>query len=196
MAHKKGAGSTRNGRDSHSKRLGVKLFGGQQAICGNIIVRQRGTRYAPGEGVGMGKDHTIFAMTEGVVIFKRKRNNKVFVNVLNPEEVQSNGNGKAPKATSEKAAPVKKAEKTAPQAEAKEAPKAEKAQAPEAEVKEAADTKKPAKKAKKEEQAAEEASKAEKKETKKAAKEEKAAAPKKAEKKDAESDDEADKNEA
>ena len=74
MAHKKGAGSTKNGRDSHSKRLGVKKFGGQFVIPGNIIVRQRGTKFHPGEGVGMGKDHTIFAKIEGYVVFERIRN--------------------------------------------------------------------------------------------------------------------------
>ncbi len=70
MAHKKGQGSTRNGRDSHSQRLGIKVFGGQKAIPGNIIVRQRGTRFHPGKGVGIGKDHTIFATIEGVVQFE------------------------------------------------------------------------------------------------------------------------------
>jgi large subunit ribosomal protein L27 len=73
MAHKKGAGSTKNGRDSHSKRLGVKKFGGQYVIPGNIIVRQRGTKFHPGDGVSMGKDHTIFATMEGYVEFKRLR---------------------------------------------------------------------------------------------------------------------------
>lgn len=73
MAHKKGVGSTDNGRDSESKRLGVKLYGGQHAIAGNIIIRQRGTKHWPGEGVGMGKDHTIFAKVDGVVEFKTKR---------------------------------------------------------------------------------------------------------------------------
>lgn len=73
MAHKKGAGSTKNGRDSNSKRLGVKKFGGQFVIPGNIIVRQRGTRYHPGENVGIGKDHTIFAKIEGYVVFERMR---------------------------------------------------------------------------------------------------------------------------
>lgn len=81
MAHKKGAGSSRNGRDSESKRLGVKLFGGQTAKAGNIIVRQRGTRHHPGENVGIGKDHTLFALTDGVVEFKRKRDNVSFVSV-------------------------------------------------------------------------------------------------------------------
>lgn len=73
MAHKKGAGSTKNGRDSNSKRLGVKKFGGQHVIPGNIIIRQRGTKFHPGEGVGIGKDHTIFATAEGYVLFERMR---------------------------------------------------------------------------------------------------------------------------
>ncbi len=81
MAHKKGAGSSRNGRESHSKRLGVKLFGGQVAIAGNIIVRQRGTTHNPGVNVGMGKDHTLFALADGKVVFKKKAGNKSFVSV-------------------------------------------------------------------------------------------------------------------
>jgi len=81
MAHKKGAGSSRNGRDSESKRLGVKLYGGQVAKAGNIIVRQRGTRHNPGLNVGLGKDHTLFALTDGEVEFKRKRDNKSYVSV-------------------------------------------------------------------------------------------------------------------
>jgi large subunit ribosomal protein L27 len=81
MAHKKGAGSSRNGRDSESKRLGVKLFGGQAAKAGNIIVRQRGTRHNPGLNVGIGKDHTIFALIDGEVEFKKKKDNKIFVSV-------------------------------------------------------------------------------------------------------------------
>jgi len=82
MAHKKGVGSSRNGRESHSKRLGVKLFGGQAAIAGNIIVRQRGTQHHPGENVGIGKDHTLFALTDGVVTFKKGRQDRSFVSVL------------------------------------------------------------------------------------------------------------------
>lgn len=82
MAHKKGAGSSKNGRESHSKRLGVKIFGGQAAIAGNIIVRQRGTHHHAGENVGIGKDHTLFALTPGLVEFKRKKNNRSFVSVL------------------------------------------------------------------------------------------------------------------
>lgn len=81
MAHKKGVGSSKNGRESESKRLGVKIFGGQQAIAGNIIVRQRGTRHYAGENVGMGKDHTLFALTDGTVVFKKKAGNKSYVSV-------------------------------------------------------------------------------------------------------------------
>jgi large subunit ribosomal protein L27 len=81
MAHKKGAGSSRNGRDSQSKRLGVKLYGGQVAKAGNIIVRQRGTKHNPGLNVGLGKDHTLFALVDGEVEFKRKRDNKSYVSV-------------------------------------------------------------------------------------------------------------------
>lgn len=82
MAHKKGAGSSNNGRESHSKRLGIKKFGGQLAIAGNIIVRQRGTNHHPDKGVGMGKDHTLFALTDGQVVFRKKHNNKSYVSVL------------------------------------------------------------------------------------------------------------------
>jgi large subunit ribosomal protein L27 len=81
MAHKKGAGSSRNGRDSESKRLGVKLFGGQVVKAGSIIVRQRGTVHNPGLNVGIGKDHTLFALIDGQVEFKRKRDNRSFVSV-------------------------------------------------------------------------------------------------------------------
>jgi large subunit ribosomal protein L27 len=81
MAHKKGVGSTDNGRDSQSKRLGVKKFGGEQVIAGNIIVRQRGTKHHAGVNVGIGKDHTLYALTDGEVVFKKKKNNKSFVSV-------------------------------------------------------------------------------------------------------------------
>jgi large subunit ribosomal protein L27 len=81
MAHKKGEGSVKNGRDSHSKRLGIKIFGGQAAISGNIILRQRGTQYHPGKNVGLGKDFTIFAITDGLVEFRKTKNNKTFVSV-------------------------------------------------------------------------------------------------------------------
>jgi large subunit ribosomal protein L27 len=81
MAHKKGAGSSRNGRESESKRLGVKIYGGQAATAGNIIVRQRGTSHHPGVNVGIGRDHTLFALVDGTVVFKKRRDNKSFVNV-------------------------------------------------------------------------------------------------------------------
>ncbi len=82
MAHKKGVGSSKNGRESHSKRLGVKLYGGQAAIAGNIIIRQRGTKFHPGEGVGLGKDHTIFALTDGKISFTKGYKDRTFVNVI------------------------------------------------------------------------------------------------------------------
>jgi large subunit ribosomal protein L27 len=85
MAHKKGAGSSRNGRESESKRLGVKLFGGQVAKAGNIIVRQRGTKHNPGVNVGMGKDHTLFALVDGVVSFRKKAENKSYVSIIPAE---------------------------------------------------------------------------------------------------------------
>ena len=81
MAHKKGVGSSKNGRESESKRLGVKLFGGQVAKAGNILVRQRGTVHNPGDNVGIGKDHTLFALIDGVVTFRKKRDNKSYVSV-------------------------------------------------------------------------------------------------------------------
>ena len=86
MAHKKGEGSVKNGRDSQSKRLGVKIFGGQAAISGNIIVRQRGTVYHPGKNVGLGRDFTIFATTDGVVEFKKSRGDKTYISVKKVEE--------------------------------------------------------------------------------------------------------------
>ena len=82
MAHKKAGGSSRNGRDSAGRRLGVKLYGGQQAIPGNIIVRQRGTKFWPGQGVGMGRDHTIFATEEGAVTFRKGLKGRTFISVL------------------------------------------------------------------------------------------------------------------
>jgi large subunit ribosomal protein L27 len=81
MAHKKGVGSSRNGRESHSKRLGVKIYGGQHAIAGNIIVRQRGTVHHPGDNVGIGKDHTLFALTDGIVKFRKKANDRSYVSI-------------------------------------------------------------------------------------------------------------------
>lgn len=82
MAHKKGVGSSKNGRESESKRLGVKLFGGQVAKAGNILVRQRGTTHNPGENVGMGKDHTLFALVDGTVSFKKKASGKSYISVI------------------------------------------------------------------------------------------------------------------
>ena len=81
MAHKKAGGSSRNGRDSAGRRLGVKKYGGEVVSPGNIIVRQRGTRWFPGENVGMGKDHTLFALTDGIVQFRKKANNRSYVSV-------------------------------------------------------------------------------------------------------------------
>ena len=86
MAHKKGAGSSNNGRESQSKRLGVKIYGGQFAQAGNIIIRQRETVHNPGENVGMGKDHTLFALKDGTVEFRKKRNNRSYVSVVPFEE--------------------------------------------------------------------------------------------------------------
>ena len=95
MAHKKGVGSTDNGRDSNSKRLGVKIYGGQQATAGNIIIRQRGTKFHPGTNVGMGKDFTLHALVDGAVEFKKGKKNRTFVSVVpNLEEAMA-----APKAT-------------------------------------------------------------------------------------------------
>ncbi|WP_072396947.1 50S ribosomal protein L27 [Hyphomicrobium sp. CS1GBMeth3] len=85
MAQKKAGGSTKNGRDSHSKRLGIKKFGGERVIPGNILCRQRGTQWHPGSGVGIGTDHTIFAVTEGTVSFETKRNGRIYISVL-PEK--------------------------------------------------------------------------------------------------------------
>ena len=126
MAHKKGQGSSRNGRESESKRLGVKLFGGQTAIPGNILVRQRGTKFHAGVGVGMGKDHTLFAKEVGLVTFTTKKGNKRYISVLPvDEEVVVKEVAKKKAAPKKEAAP--KAE--APKAEAPkaEAPKAKKA---------------------------------------------------------------------
>jgi large subunit ribosomal protein L27 len=81
MAHKKGVGSSKNGRESASKRLGVKIFGGQFAKAGNILIRQRGTVHHPGENVGMGKDHTLFALVDGIVVFRKKKDNRSYVSV-------------------------------------------------------------------------------------------------------------------
>jgi large subunit ribosomal protein L27 len=133
MAHKKGVGSTDNGRDSKSKRLGVKLFGGQHANAGNILVRQRGTKYHPGENVYMGKDFTLHAAIEGTVTFRRRRKNRLYVNVM--PNGSSNGNGAAAVAApapEKKEAPTPKAKPVkAAAAPVEEAPKA-KEEAPKA----------------------------------------------------------------
>lgn len=128
MAHKKGAGSSRNGRESHSKRLGIKIFGGQPAIAGNIIVRQRGTKHNPGVNVGIGRDHTLFALAEGIVIFKKKADNRSYVSVVPfAEEVAEVVAAPAPKAVAVEAAPVV-------EVVAEEAPKAKKAAAKKADT--------------------------------------------------------------
>ena len=135
MAHKKGAGSSRNGRESHSKRLGIKIFGGQEAIAGNILVRQRGTKHHPDKGVGIGKDHTLFALVDGTVIFKKKQDNKSYVSVLPAAVVKEVVEKVKPAVKAEKAAaPVAEAV-VAEEAAAKKAPakKAVKADAKEAE---------------------------------------------------------------
>ncbi len=88
MAHKKGEGSVKNGRDSQAKRLGVKIFGGQPAIAGNIIIRQRGTQYHPGKDVGVGKDFTLFALTDGLVEFRKGRNERTTVSIVTEEATQ------------------------------------------------------------------------------------------------------------
>ncbi len=109
MAHKKGVGSSRNGRESHSKRLGVKIFGGSMAVAGNILVRQRGTQHFPGVNVGMGKDHTLFALCDGKVVFKKRLGNKSYVSIepLQAEPMAVTTEDKhTPKAAPEKEAPV------------------------------------------------------------------------------------------
>jgi len=143
MAHKKGVGSSKNGRESESKRLGVKIYGGQFAKAGNILVRQRGTQHYPGDNVGMGKDHTLFSMIDGTVVFKRKRKDRSFVSVEPLVEVETVvAEAPAPKAEKPKAEAPKAQAK--PAAETKEeAPKAEakvevaKAEAPKAQAKNA-----------------------------------------------------------
>ena len=89
MAHKKAGGSSRNGRDSAGRRLGVKKFGGEKVLAGNIIVRQRGTKFHPGENVGIGKDHTLFALSPGVIHFKKKSGDRMFVNVNIETEIKN-----------------------------------------------------------------------------------------------------------
>jgi len=128
MAHKKGAGSSKNGRESESKRLGVKIYGGQFAKAGNILIRQRGTKHFPGENVGMGKDHTLFALIDGTVVFRRKRKNRSFVSVDPIVDVDV-AVAEAP--VVEKAAPVVKEKVVEAKAEVKEAaPKTKSKKAP------------------------------------------------------------------
>ncbi|MBP7821426.1 MAG: 50S ribosomal protein L27 [Saprospiraceae bacterium] len=125
MAHKKGVGSSDNGRDSKSKRLGVKIYGGQKVITGNIIVRQRGTRFHAGEGVGIGKDHTLYALREGVIKFKKGRLDRTFISILPFGEVQETVakvekvKKTTPAPIKVEAAPVKKHEVAAPVIEKK-----------------------------------------------------------------------------
>ncbi len=109
MAHKKGAGSSNNGRDSRSKRLGVKVYGGQLAIAGNIIVRQRGTKFHPGQGVGMGKDHTIYAKVDGKVNFKTGQKNRTYISVLPLSDEEWAALGLPPREEEVTAPPVKAA---------------------------------------------------------------------------------------
>lgn len=139
MAHKKGVGSTDNGRDSHSKRLGVKLFGGQEAKAGNIIIRQRGTKFHPGENVYMGKDFTLHAGVDGVISFRRRQKNRTYVSVL--PDAETNGTVVATPPTK-----TKKAKPAAPAVEA-DAPVVKAAPAPAAEEAPKAEAKKPAAKA-------------------------------------------------
>jgi large subunit ribosomal protein L27 len=131
MAHKKGAGSSKNGRESHSKRLGVKLFGGQAVIAGNIIVRQRGTAHNPGENVGLGKDHTLFALADGVVAFKKGFKGRSFVHVLPSVAAAAPVAPVAKKAPAKQAAPAVEAvvAEVAVEAAVEAAPKAKKAPA-------------------------------------------------------------------
>src|SRR6056297_431712 len=143
MAHKKGVGSSKNGRESESKRLGVKIYGGQFAKAGNILVRQRGTQHYPGDNVGMGKDHTLFSMIDGTVVFKRKRKDRSFVSVEPLVEVETAvAEAPAPKAEKPKAEAPKAQAKPATETK-EEAPKAEakvevaKAEAPKAQAKNA-----------------------------------------------------------
>lgn len=126
MAHKKGAGSSKNGRESHSKRLGIKIFGGQPALAGNIIVRQRGTPHNPGLNVGIGRDHTLFALIDGQVIFRKKADNRSYVSVL-PYETAEVAVETKPVVNVQTEAAAKPANGSATEvaAPAEEAPKAE-----------------------------------------------------------------------
>jgi len=128
MAHKKGVGSSKNGRESESKRLGVKIYGGQFAKAGNILVRQRGTQHYPGENVGIGKDHTLFALIDGTVVFRKKRKDRSFVSVEPATAVDT----VVVEAPAPKAPKAEKRKETTSQPEEvkEEAPEAEKKPAP------------------------------------------------------------------
>ena len=128
MAHKKGAGSSKNGRESHSKRLGIKIFGGQLAIAGNILVRQRGTKHHPDKNVGLGKDHTLFALIDGTVVFRKKQDNKSYVSVLPISDAEiEEALAKKPAVKKEAEAKEVAAEATAKKAPAKKAVQADEA---------------------------------------------------------------------
>ena len=132
MAHKKGAGSSDNGRDSKSKRLGVKLFGGEYARAGNILVRQRGTRFHPGDNVYLSKDYTLHADIDGTVVFRRKKDNRTYVSILDPKapilEIPQGKSKSAPEAKAAKSSPVADAvvAEVAPKPKAVKKPKAAK----------------------------------------------------------------------
>ncbi len=125
MAHKKGVGSSKNGRESESKRLGVKIYGGQYAKAGNILVRQRGTQHNPGENVGIGKDHTLFALIEGTVMFKKKRKNRSYVSIepiVNGDAAVAEAPAAATKAEPAKSVKIEaKTEKKSPESDVAEA---------------------------------------------------------------------------
>jgi len=142
MAHKKGAGSSNNGRESHSKRLGIKIYGGQAAIAGNIIVRQRGTKHHPEKNVGIGKDHTLFALVDGKVSFRKRADNKSYVSII-PVDFSIPLSVAAPvkKATTKKVEPKKEEE-----VKVDSAPVKAEAVTKEAEVKEPKEKKAPVKK--------------------------------------------------
>jgi large subunit ribosomal protein L27 len=145
MAHKKGAGSSNNGRESHSKRLGIKIYGGQAAIAGNIIVRQRGTKHHPEKNVGIGKDHTLFALVDGKVFFRKRADNKSYVSII-PVDFSIPLTGEAPvkKEAIKEAVPAKKVVKVE---KVEKAPVKAETTAKEAEVKEPKEKKAPVKKA-------------------------------------------------
>ncbi|WP_082911467.1 50S ribosomal protein L27 [Pedobacter psychrophilus] len=145
MAHKKGAGSSNNGRESHSKRLGIKIYGGQAAIAGNIIVRQRGTKHHPEKNVGIGKDHTLFALVDGKVSFRKRADNKSYVSII-PVDFSIPLSAIAPVAVVKDKATTKKVESVKEEVKADKAPAKAEAETKEAEVKEPKEKKAPVKK--------------------------------------------------